>query len=67
MTGETITSGELDRWISDLMECKTLSEADVKRLCDKVETKFFLFFMFEQQSHYFARNLFLNFIFDRAF
>ena len=28
--------GEVDGWIDQLMQCKQLSEADVKRLCDKV-------------------------------
>lgn len=27
---------DLDKWIADLMECKPLSEQDVKRLCEKV-------------------------------
>ncbi len=27
---------EQDAWITHLGECKQLSEADVKRLCDKV-------------------------------
>jgi hypothetical protein len=27
---------EVDSWIAQLSQCKQLSEADVKRLCDKV-------------------------------
>ena len=27
---------EVDGWIAQLSQCKQLSEADVKRLCDKV-------------------------------
>lgn len=27
---------EIDGWIEQLSQCKQLSEADVKRLCDKV-------------------------------
>jgi serine/threonine-protein phosphatase 2A catalytic subunit len=26
---------DLDRWIETLMECKQLSEPDVKKLCEK--------------------------------
>lgn len=29
---------EIDGWIEQLSQCKQLSEADVKRLCDKVGT-----------------------------
>lgn len=36
---------EVDGWIATLMECRQLSEADIKKLCDKV--RFFLpFFLF---------------------
>ena len=28
--------GELDAWTAQLVECKQLSENDVKKLCDKV-------------------------------
>jgi hypothetical protein len=28
--------GEVDQWISQLSQCKQLSESDVKKLCDKV-------------------------------
>lgn len=28
--------GDVDNWIQTLMACKQLSEADVKKLCDKV-------------------------------
>lgn len=27
---------EIDAWIEQLSQCKQLTEADVKRLCDKV-------------------------------
>lgn len=27
---------EIDGWIAQLSQCKQLSEADVKKLCDKV-------------------------------
>lgn len=27
---------QVDQWIAQLQQCKTLSEADVKRLCEKV-------------------------------
>lgn len=30
---------QLDGWIELLMQCKALSEADVKRLCDKVNSQ----------------------------
>lgn len=29
-------NNEVDGWISQLMQCKPLSEAEVKKLCDKV-------------------------------
>ena len=29
---------EVDGWIAQLSQCKQLSEADVKRLCDKVRS-----------------------------
>jgi serine/threonine-protein phosphatase 2A catalytic subunit len=29
---------EIDGWIQQLIECKQLSEADVKKLCDKVRS-----------------------------
>lgn len=28
--------GEVDQWISQLSQCKQLSESDVKKLCEKV-------------------------------
>jgi hypothetical protein len=31
---------EVDGWIQQLIECKQLSEADVKKLCDKVRRTF---------------------------
>lgn len=30
---------EIDAWIEQLSQCKQLSEADVKRLCDKVRVR----------------------------
>jgi hypothetical protein len=30
---------EVDGWIAQLGQCKQLSEADVKRLCDKVRSR----------------------------
>lgn len=30
------TSEDPDQWIAQLMQCKPLSEAEVKKLCDKV-------------------------------
>lgn len=30
---------EQDQWISHLSDCKQLTEADIKRLCDKVRTR----------------------------
>lgn len=29
-------SNEVDGWIAQLMQCKPLSETEVKKLCDKV-------------------------------
>jgi serine/threonine-protein phosphatase 2A catalytic subunit len=29
---------EVDGWIQQLTQCKQLTEADVKKLCDKVRT-----------------------------
>lgn len=31
---------EVDGWIQQLIQCKQLSEADVKKLCDKVRRSF---------------------------
>jgi serine/threonine-protein phosphatase 2A catalytic subunit len=31
---------EVDGWIQQLSQCKQLSEADVKKLCDKVRGQF---------------------------
>jgi hypothetical protein len=36
-----IMEREIDGWIQQLTQCKQLTEADVKKLCDKVRT--FLF------------------------
>lgn len=30
------SNDDVDAWISQLMQCKPLSEAEVKKLCDKV-------------------------------
>lgn len=30
---------DVDAWISQLQDCKQLSEGDIKNLCDKVKTK----------------------------
>ena len=30
---------EIDGWIAQLSQCKQLSEADVKKLCDKVRVQ----------------------------
>lgn len=35
---------ELDEWISQLYECKQLSEIQVKMLCDKVISLIYVFF-----------------------
>ena len=32
---------EVDGWISQLMQCKPLSETEVKKLCDKVGLWFY--------------------------
>jgi len=32
---------EIDGWIQQLSQCKQLSEADVKKLCDKVRRPIF--------------------------
>ena len=36
MVDDRSFSKELDQWVEQLMECKQLSEAQVKTLCDKV-------------------------------
>jgi len=36
MVDDRAAAKELDHWIEQLMECKPLSEAQVKTLCDKV-------------------------------
>lgn len=30
---------DVDAWISQLQDCKQLSESDIKKLCDKVKKK----------------------------
>jgi hypothetical protein len=35
-----IMEREVDGWIQQLIQCKQLSEADVKKLCDKVRSSF---------------------------
>lgn len=30
---------DVDAWISQLQDCKQLSEGDIKKLCDKVKKK----------------------------
>lgn len=37
---------EIDGWIEQLSQCKQLSEADVKRLCDKVDNHATVLFFF---------------------
>lgn len=34
------SNDEVDGWVAQLMQCKPLSEAEVKKLCDKVGWKF---------------------------
>ena len=34
---------EVDGWIAQLSQCKQLSEADVKKLCDKVRVQLLMF------------------------
>lgn len=34
----TLTRTQVDAWIAQLQQCKTLSEADIKRLCEKVRS-----------------------------
>ncbi len=39
MNNTTLTQGDLnnlDKWIAQLYECKPISEAEVKTLCEKV-------------------------------
>lgn len=36
MVDDKATAKDLESWIEQLMECKQLSEAQVKTLCDKV-------------------------------
>jgi serine/threonine-protein phosphatase 2A catalytic subunit len=44
---------DVDEWISQLSECKPLSEGEIKKLCDKVKYSFFFFscFFFIQHHH----------------
>jgi len=36
MVDDKATAKDLESWIEQLMECKQLSEAQVKTLCDKI-------------------------------
>jgi len=40
MVEDRSTCKELDQWIEQLMECKQLTENQVKTLCEKVSLKF---------------------------
>lgn len=40
MVDDKATAKDLESWIEQLMECKQLSEAQVKTLCDKVNLDF---------------------------
>jgi len=42
MVDDRAAAKELDQWIDQLMDCKPLTEAQVKTLCDKVREQFFL-------------------------
>ena len=41
MVDDRAAAKELDQWIDQLMDCKPLTEAQVKTLCDKVREQFF--------------------------
>ena len=43
MVDDKATAKDLESWIEQLMECKQLSEAQVKTLCDKVNLDFLVF------------------------
>ena len=43
MVDDRAAAKELDQWIDQLMDCKPLTEAQVKTLCDKVGDCFFLY------------------------
>jgi len=36
MVDDRAAAKELDQWVEQLMDCKPLTEAQVKTLCDKV-------------------------------
>ena len=36
-SGEPTTTGDLDRYLATLLQCKHLAESDVKRLCEKAK------------------------------
>jgi len=38
MVDDRAAAKELDQWIEQLMDCKPLTEAQVKTLCDKVSS-----------------------------
>jgi len=40
MVDDKATAKDLEQWIEQLMECKQLSEAQVKTLCEKVQWYF---------------------------
>lgn len=44
MVDDKATAKDLESWIEQLMECKQLSETQVKTLCEKVN-RFFSFFL----------------------
>jgi len=48
MADDRAAAKELDQWIDQLMDCKPLTEAQVKTLCDKV----WLFSMVMQAGPY---------------
>ena len=45
MVDDKATAKDLESWIEQLMECKQLSEAQVKTLCDKVNRFFPRFYV----------------------
>lgn len=44
------SNDEVDGWIAQLMQCKPLSETEVKKLCDKVRHTFRGFWPLSAQS-----------------
>lgn len=45
MVDDKATAKDLESWIEQLMECKQLSETQVKTLCDKVNRVFRRFYV----------------------